>query len=105
MAPKKTTLNELGQMLTHVVEHMATKGDIAELKADIAGIRSELRDIKARLKQIEAAVEDHAGHSKEIDHALERIAAFGANFDFYLTHQIPSPQYNARWRIYYPEGL
>ena len=34
----------------------------------------ELADIKQRLKDVEAAVEDHAGHSKEIDHALERVA-------------------------------
>jgi hypothetical protein len=72
----ETTLNELGEMLTHVVKHMATKDDIANMatKEDIAGIRSELRDIKA-LTEIESAIEDHAGHSKEIDHALERIAA------------------------------
>lgn len=55
-------------MLTFVVEHMATK-------EDIAGIMDELAAIKRRLKDIEASVEDHAGHSKEIDHALERIAA------------------------------
>ena len=60
---------------------MATKEDIAAVRAematkdDISGIRSELSDIKGRLKAVEAAVKDHAGHSKEIDHALERIAA------------------------------
>ncbi len=60
---------------------MATKEDIADVrkematKGDIAGIMEELADIKRRLKDVEAAVEDHAGHSKEIDHALERIAA------------------------------
>jgi hypothetical protein len=79
-------------MLTHVVKHMATKDDIADLrretKADFAAVKKEmatkrdsveimeeLADIKQRLKDVEAAVEDHAGHSKEIDHALERIAA------------------------------
>ena len=30
MAAKETTLNELGEMLSHVVGHMATKDDIAE---------------------------------------------------------------------------
>jgi hypothetical protein len=65
---KKVTLTEVGSMLTRVVEHMATKDDIA-------GIMEELADIKHRLKDVEAAVENHAGHSKEIDHALERIAA------------------------------
>ena len=65
---KKMTLDQVGAMLGHVVKHMATKDDIA-------GIMEELADIKQRLKDVEAAVEDHAGHSKEIDHALERIAA------------------------------
>jgi hypothetical protein len=29
MTAKKITLNEVGEMLTHVVKHMATKDDIA----------------------------------------------------------------------------
>ena len=32
MAPKKTTLNELGDMLAHVVKHMATKDDVAAVE-------------------------------------------------------------------------
>ena len=64
----KTTLKELGGMLTYVVENMATKDDVA-------GILSELRDIKQRLKTVEEAVSDHSGYSKEIDLAFERIAA------------------------------
>ena len=35
-AGKKTTLNELGEMLSHVVEHMATKDDIADLRKEMA---------------------------------------------------------------------
>ena len=76
----KITLTDLGKMLEHVVKHMAdaaTKNDLAHLatkddikematKEDLAEIKSELRDIKARLKEIESAIEDHAGHSKEI---------------------------------------
>ncbi len=85
---KKTTIDELGEMMTYVVSNMATKDDIRDIRADmatkddiqtlrtdIAGIREELRDIKQRLKKLEELVSDHAGHSKEIDHALERIAA------------------------------
>jgi hypothetical protein len=69
MAPK----SERG--FTAVAEDIADiKGKMAT-KDDIAGIMEELADIKRRLKDVEAAVEDHAGHSKEIDHALERIAA------------------------------
>ena len=59
------------------IANMATKHDIANMatKTDVAGIMSELAEIKQRLKMVEDAVEDHAGHSKEIDHAFERIAA------------------------------
>lgn len=39
---KKMTLNELGGMMSYVVENMATKDDVA-------GIMSELADIKRRL--------------------------------------------------------
>ena len=87
---QKITLDELGDMLNHVVktvgaieQRMATKDDITELrsvlKADIRAVdtkvdkleyslRRELDDIKKQLTNI-------AGFSKEIDHALERIAA------------------------------
>lgn len=78
---KRITLEEVGPMVEHVVKHMATKEDIVDVKKevatkeDIAGIVAELKDIKQRLKDLEAMVKDHGGHSKEIDHALERIAA------------------------------
>jgi hypothetical protein len=36
MAPKKTTLEELADMLAHVVKHMATKDDIADLRREMA---------------------------------------------------------------------
>jgi DNA repair exonuclease SbcCD ATPase subunit len=93
---KKTTLNELGSMLTHVVKHMATKDDVAalrkELKGDIAEvrkeivtkddlseelapIRSELKAIRRDLDDLREKVENVSGFQKEIDHALERIAA------------------------------
>jgi hypothetical protein len=34
--PKKTTPEEIGDMLTHVVKHMATKDDVAEIRNDMA---------------------------------------------------------------------
>ena len=37
--------------------------------------------------------------------ALERIAASRTEFSFYLTHQMSNPKFDARWRIYYPDGL
>ena len=51
---KKTTLNELGDMLAHVVKHMATKDDIAdlktELKGDIARVQEQVTSIEAELR-------------------------------------------------------
>ena len=54
---KKTTLQEIGQMLTHVVEHMATKDDgridglatkeqLFALQTQVNGIETQLRDMQ-----------------------------------------------------------
>jgi hypothetical protein len=36
---------------------------------------------------------------------LDRLRAMGVQFDFYLAHKMPEPQYDPTWRIYYPAGL
>jgi septation ring formation regulator EzrA len=88
-AGKETTLNEVGEMLTHVVEHMATKEDVARLdlrldKVEIrltsvdtrlTSIESELRSIGRELDDLSEKYENVSGFRKEIDHALERVAA------------------------------
>ena len=39
---KETTLNEIGEMLDHVVEHMATKDDVREIvRTEVPGIIRE----------------------------------------------------------------
>jgi hypothetical protein len=35
--PKKITLKEIGEMLAHVVKHIATKDDLSELKRELKG--------------------------------------------------------------------
>jgi septal ring factor EnvC (AmiA/AmiB activator) len=86
MTAKETTLNEVGEMLGYVVEHMATKDDLAalrtELKSDMAALGDQIGSIERDLKQIRRdlydlaeQVENVTGYRKEIDHALERIAA------------------------------
>jgi hypothetical protein len=83
---KKTTLQGLATLIskgfasadgkfTALAEDVADVRKTMATREDIAGIMAELADIKRRLKDVEAAVEDHGGHSKEIDHAFERIAA------------------------------
>ena len=85
---KDVTLNEVGNLVQHVIKHMATKGDIVEVRKDIAElrtdiieiraeiieIRTELADIRRRLDSLEEAVSDHSHYTKEIDHAFARIA-------------------------------
>lgn len=85
MAGKKTTLEELGEMLAHVVKHMATKEELTEFRNEFAEYRKEtaenFRDVKAEVADLRRVVENlqmrvgnTEGYSKEIDHALARIA-------------------------------
>jgi len=84
MVAKETTIEEIGEMLAHVVANMATKDDIANMatKSDIAklfeqlaSIERELKSVRRDLEEIKEKVENVIGYRKEIDHALERIAA------------------------------
>lgn len=94
MAAKETTLSELGEMLGHVVEHMATKdevraivrdeisaaklatkADLVALSEQVAGIERDLKTIRRDLNDLIEKVENISGYRKEIDHAFERIAA------------------------------
>jgi uncharacterized membrane protein len=81
MASKDVTLTELGAMLTHVVNHMATKEDVADIRAtmatknDLAYILSELKALRDDLDALREQVQNITGYRKEIDHALDRIAA------------------------------
>jgi chromosome segregation ATPase len=81
-AAKETTLDELGEMLTHVVEHMATKEDVARLDDRLSAVETRLTSIESKLTSIRRDLDDLrqevdnvSGFRKEIDHALERIAA------------------------------
>jgi ribosome-interacting GTPase 1 len=47
---KKITLKEIGDMLTHVVKHMATKDNITNVQADIARVQDQVNSIEAELK-------------------------------------------------------
>ena len=91
---KQTTLDGVAETLAFIVERMATKDDVSELKLDIVGLkdeitdihaamvtkvdyhdlRQELRNFRADLKELRENVGNVSGFRKEIDHALERIA-------------------------------
>ena len=103
MAKKKATLESLAALIektsksadkkftalagdiADIKSTMATKADIADMatKADVraivrdelAPIRSELKSIRNELDDLAEKVANVIGFQKEIDHALERIAA------------------------------
>ena len=93
MGEKETTLKEVGEMLAHVVEHMATKDELAETNKELKSFRqefndfrdetrqnfreiqAELADIRRDLDDLRSRVANIIGYGKEIDHALERMAA------------------------------
>jgi predicted secreted Zn-dependent protease len=95
----ETTLKDAGEMLTHVVEHMAAKEDVAKLDTRIDDLKTEMidqfehadkqfrathdrmRDMAAEITVIHRRVErleeqgaSNAGLAKEIDHLLTRVA-------------------------------
>jgi hypothetical protein len=44
------TLKEIGDMLAHVVKHMATKDDVVNVEASIARVQEQVNSIEAELK-------------------------------------------------------
>lgn len=60
---KKTTLKEIGDMLAHVVKHMATKEDLASVEASIARVHEQVTAIEAELKY--GRYESHPGKLEE----------------------------------------
>ena len=99
MGERETTLKELGEMLAYVVEHMATKEELADIRLEMATkddlnsfrqefrdfrdetrqnfrqVHAELADVRRDVEELKSRADNSAGYSKEIDHALERIAA------------------------------
>ena len=53
---KETTLNEIGEMLAHVVKHMATKDDIADIRRymattdQIIALHTQVNSIETQLR-------------------------------------------------------
>jgi hypothetical protein len=85
---EETTLSEVGEMLVHVVEHMATKEEVTDVKTEmmeqfehaekqfraldarLRDIASEIAVIHRRVERLEELGASHAGFAKEIDHTL-----------------------------------
>jgi archaellum component FlaC len=78
-------IHDLTESVAHVVKHMATKDDLENfptkdevrtiLRKETKDIREELASIRRDLVELTGKVDNIVGLPKEIDHALERIAA------------------------------
>src|SRR5579859_5894650 len=78
MAAKETTLNELGETLAYVLEHMATKEDLAalrgELKSGIAAVRTELKsDIATVRTELKSGIAALSEQFASIERELKQI--------------------------------
>lgn len=74
------------ESLDFIKEHMATKVELAELRAEMKGefasLRAELVTIRQRLDDVEEAIQNMRGLTKEIDYVMtqqktlaERVSA------------------------------
>ncbi len=48
---KKTTLEEVGEMLGHVVKHMSTKEDVHEVKKQLSVVIDQVNSIETQLRK------------------------------------------------------
>jgi uncharacterized coiled-coil DUF342 family protein len=74
---KRTTLNDLGEMLAHVVKHMATKEELAEVKEDIVGIKQDIVGVK---EDIVSVKQDIVGIKEELT-AVKNTMATASELD------------------------
>jgi septation ring formation regulator EzrA len=61
--------------IADIKSKMATKDDIANIGGQLTSVERELKSIRRDLDDLREKVENVSGFQKEIDHALERIAA------------------------------
>ena len=65
----------LTEDIDDIKQTMATKEQIVALATHVASIEQELKTIRRDLNDLIEKVENISGYRKEIDHALDRIAA------------------------------
>ena len=70
MAPKETTLGELGTMLSFVVEHMATKEDLAEVRTEL---KSDIGQLDVRMGNMEVRMGHMEEHMGNVDVRMGRM--------------------------------
>jgi predicted nuclease with TOPRIM domain len=70
MAAKETTLTEIGEMLTHVVEHMATKEEVADIKTEMM---EQFEHVDKQFHALDGRLRDMANEIAVIHRRVERL--------------------------------
>ena len=76
MAGKETKLKEVGEMLTHVVEHMVTKEDVARLDLRFDKVENRLEKVETRLSSIESELRSIRRDLDDLREKVENVVGF-----------------------------
>ena len=79
----KSDIGEIRSVMVTKTEHHALRQEVLD---GFQSLREELRDIREQLEVLELKVKDHAGHTKEIDHLLLRVAVIEKHLS--INHKI-----------------
>jgi hypothetical protein len=64
------------ETVNFIKDRMLTKDDVCIIvREELRDVRSDVKAIRTELDELREKVDNIAGYRKEIDHALERIAA------------------------------
>jgi hypothetical protein len=64
------------EIVNFIKDRMLTKDDVRVIvREELRDVRSDVKAIRTELDELGEKVDNIAGYRKEIDHALERIAA------------------------------
>ena len=70
------------ETVNFIKDRMLTKDDVrAIVREELRDVRNDLKAIRSELDVLKEKVDNITGYRKEIDHALERIAAIEKHLD------------------------
>jgi predicted transcriptional regulator of viral defense system len=104
---------KLERTLIDIAVRPAYAGGVFEVLAAYQGARgrASVATLLATLKRLGHMYPYHQAIGFYMQRAgypqaqLDRVRALGLRYDFYLTYQMPRPQFDPEWRVYYPAGL
>lgn len=112
-AGEELPVTGIARTLVDIVVRPAYAGGILQVLEAYRGARGRV-DAEALVQTLEKLdyvypyhqaigfLMERAGYDAQVCGRLKRL---GASFDFYLIHGMKDPQYDATWRLHFPQGL